>query len=160
MHIPIEKAHLNVTHHDNPQLYEQLCVKHESIEVVDQTAATAGASEVKQMDPSMLEFFFEKPIEHWDAVSLQFLTQSLANPETRATLTMYLQSKPVKQEVRLIKELMLDSLKLSNHLPEVNPLHRNENLRRNMSLVSLLTDNSGAHDVQLAYYAKVIESNM
>ena len=61
----------------------------------------------------------------------------------------------------MIKELMLDSLKQSNqHLPEVNPLHSNENLRRNMSLVSLLTDNSGAHDVQLAYYAKVIESNM
>ena len=34
---------------------------------------------------------------------------------------MYLQSKPVKPEVRLIKELMLESLKRET-LPEVNPL--------------------------------------
>ena len=30
--------------------------------------------------------------------------------------------------------------------------------RRHGSLVSLLTDNSEAHDVQLAYYAKCIEN--
>jgi len=71
---------------------------------------------------------------------------------------LYLQSKPLKLEVRLIKELMLDSLKQQN-LPEVNPLQPTENFRRNISLVSLLTEDSGAHDVQLAYYAKVIEQN-
>ena len=57
----------------------------------------------------------------------------------------------------MIKELMLESLKQSSHLPEVNPLQPTENFRRNMSLVSLLTDNSGAYDGQLAYYAKVME---
>lgn len=80
------------------------------------------------------------------------------NPEIRSTLTMYLQSKPHKSEVRMIKEMMLESLKQSsNHLPEVNPLQPTENFRRNISLLSLMTDNSGAYDGQLAYYAKVIE---
>lgn len=70
---------------------------------------------------------------------------------------MYLQSKPHRKEVRLIKELMLDALRQSN-LPEVNLLHQNSAMRRNISLVSLLTDNSGAHDAQLAYFAKQIEN--
>lgn len=54
--------------------------------------------------------------------------------------------------------MMLDSLKQQN-LPEVNPLQPSENFRRNISLVSLLTEDSGAHDAQLAYYAKVIEED-
>ena len=58
----------------------------------------------------------------------------------------------------MVKELMLDSLKQAR-LPEVNPLQPNEHFRRNHSLVSLLTDQSDAHDVELAYYAKVIENN-
>ena len=152
--IPIEKAHLNMTKEDNPHYYEQLCAKHEVIRPIDETEKVSS----QQLDPSMIEFLMEKPIEHWDSVSLQLLTQGLSNPETRNNLTMYLQSKPHKQEVRLIKELMLESLKQSR-LPEVNPLQPTENFRRNISLVSLLTDNSGAHDVQLAYYAKVIEEN-
>ena len=68
-----------------------------------------------------------------------------------------MQSKPHRKEVRLIKELMLDALKHQN-LPEVNPLHHNSAMRRNHSLVSLLTDNSCAHDAQLAYFAKQIEN--
>ena len=36
---------------------------------------------------------------------------------------MYLQSKPTKKEVRLLKELMLDSLKQQSGVPEINPLH-------------------------------------
>lgn len=94
----------------------------------------------------MLEFMFEKPVDSWDAVSLQSFTRKLQNPEIRRTLTMYLQSKPVKPEVRLIKELMLESLKRET-LPEVNPLQPMQNFRHNISLVSLLTEDSGAHDV-------------
>ena len=137
----------------DPLFYEQLCIKHDQI-VPDQKKE----SNRRQIDASMLEYLFEKPFEHWDNVSLQSFTRSLQNTETRKTLTMYLQSKPIKQEVRLIKEVMLESLKQQN-LPEVHPLQPGENFRRNISLVSLLTEDSGAHDVQLAYYAKVIEQD-
>ena len=75
----------------------------------------------KVLDASMLEFLFEKPIHHWDALSLQFMTQRLHDPVTRQILTKYLSIKPEKREVRMVKELMLDSLKQSR-LPEVNPL--------------------------------------
>lgn len=60
----------------------------------------------------MLEYLFEKTtIDQWDDVSQQILTQSLANPETRNSFTMYLKSKPNRKEVHLVKEMMLDSLK-------------------------------------------------
>ena len=74
MKIPIEKAHLQRTKGDNenPQLYEQLCDKHDTIE---KSERQDGSSSVpKQLDSSMLEFLFEKPTHHWDAVSLQFMT--------------------------------------------------------------------------------------
>jgi len=171
LHIPIEKAHLNFSNEDNPQLYEQLCVKHDTIQSTDASkcqglngqphnAHARGGEQTTAppLDPTMLEYLFEKPTDQWDSVSLQFLTQSLSNPETRKNYTMYLQSKPDRKETRMIKEMMLDALKQS-HLPEVNPLHQtSESMRRNISLVSLLTDNSAAHDVQLAYFAKQIEN--
>ena len=108
----------------------------------------------------MLEFLLEKkPLEQWDAVSLQCSTSRLVNPEIRQTLTMYLQSRPHKQEIRLIKEMMLESLKQSNPLIAIDPQRPAETLRKTLSMVSLLTDGSEVHDVQLAYFAKVIESN-
>lgn len=75
------------------------------------------------IDPSLLEYLFEKtPIEQWDNVSQQYLTEGLANPETKNSYTMYLKSKPNREEARLVKEIMLNSLKQTS-LPEVNPLH-------------------------------------
>lgn len=34
LNIPLEKAHLNISGEDNPQIFEQLCVKHDTIEIL------------------------------------------------------------------------------------------------------------------------------
>ena len=56
---------------------------------------------------------------------------------------MYLKSEPNCTEATLIRELMLEGLKQSSSLPEVNPLHDvmgDNTLRRNVSLFSLLDE--------------------
>ena len=75
--------------------------------------------------------------------------------------TLYLQSKPNQTEARLVKKFMIEQWKQSS-VPEVNPQNATPTgmMRGSASLVSLLTDNSGVHDSQLAYYAKVIENTL
>jgi len=63
MHIPLEKAHLNLlTKENDPLVFEQLCVRHDTIKP-DFEGPDDG------IDSSMLEFLFEKPTEQWDSVS-------------------------------------------------------------------------------------------
>ena len=91
----------------------------------------------------MLEFLFEKPTQQWDILSYHSIMQSLSNSETRSNFNLYLQSKPDKRETALIKELMQEQLKLSSD--QINPIN-DKMMRHNFSLVSLLSDNSIAHD--------------
>ena len=64
-------------------------------------------------------------------------------------------------ESRLVKEFMIEQWKQSS-VPEVNPRNATPTgeMRASASLVSLLSENSGVHDSQLAYYAKVIENTL
>ena len=43
LHIPIEKAHLSMVGEGDPQFYEQLCVKHDTILPKSATTNAAGA---------------------------------------------------------------------------------------------------------------------
>lgn len=64
--IPIEKAHLNMTDDDDPQIYEKLSVFHDTI----LPCSEVDQKKVKKLDPSMLEFLFETPTDQWDVMSL------------------------------------------------------------------------------------------
>ena len=64
MLFPLEKAHLSVNaKKDNNSLqYEALCVNHESIQVQNRSEST----EETEVDNTMIDYLFEKPIEEWD----------------------------------------------------------------------------------------------
>ena len=65
--IPIEKAHLNINANENdPQIYEKLCVKHDTI----LPSHEVEKEKIKKLDPSMLEYLFESPVSQWDSLSL------------------------------------------------------------------------------------------
>lgn len=73
LNIPIEKAHLSLSNEDNPQLYEQLCVKHDTIQSCDAAEGHAHDRDGQHqapLDPSLVEYLFEMPTEQWDNVSL------------------------------------------------------------------------------------------
>ena len=113
----------------------------------------------------------EKPLDQWNAASLNNILESLvANPETRSNFRQYLQSGPEKIEATLVRELLLEGLKQSSSLPELNPLHDvmgGTQIRPNVSLVSLLNgaefvDGEEAisfegQDDQLNFYAEFME---
>ena len=151
--IPIEKAHLTTSKADTSQLYEKLCVKHDQVQMVSK----GETQDSIEMDQTMIEHLCEKPILEWDASSLQQLTMGMQDPEKKSSYQLYLQSRPHKEEIHKIKELMLESIKTNQNAnlmaSKSNPFHRSQSF----GLVSLLSENS-RHDAQLAYYAKVIEN--
>ena len=59
LQIPLEKAHLNLSKADDPQFYEQLCIKHDKIKPSQEIEMSLN----RQLDPSMLEYLFEKTID-------------------------------------------------------------------------------------------------
>ena len=166
----IEIAHLTITSPNDPKIYEQLCVQHDIIMPLSQ----ARESEIDDMyDSAALDSLLseENPLDQWNAASLNNILESLvANPETRSNFRQYLQSGPERIEATLVRELLLEGLKQSSSLPELNPLHDvmgGIQIRPNVSLVSLLNgaefvDGEEAisfegQDDQLNFYAEFME---
>ena len=65
---------MNLSKADDPQFYEQLCIKHDKIK----PAQEVETGHTRQLDPSMLEYLFEKPIDQWDYLSNQQMIKRLA----------------------------------------------------------------------------------
>ena len=77
MNIPLESAHLYIGKgDDNPQEFEKLNVEHESIKPLQRSEPHDSI----ELDQSTVDYLCETAIEHWNLVSEDLLTQSMADP--------------------------------------------------------------------------------
>ena len=143
--IPLEKAHLYAGKGgDDPQAYERLCVDNDEI-------AATGRTEPTELDPSMIEYLLETPIEEWNSVSLSSVTRSMGDQPKKRGFDLYLQTRPEQAEKHKIKEIMLEQMRTERKFKNRMPVQRN-------SMLSLLSGDSHYSDSQLSAYARAIEN--
>ena len=78
---------------DDPQIYEKLCVQHDTILPIHQEKGNK-----RHIDPSILEQIMEAPSTDWDQNTMQKMRDSLNNRETIDNFKKYLYVKPHKKE--------------------------------------------------------------
>ena len=140
--IPLEKSHLAVTYTENPQIYEQLCIQQEEIQVTKKQNDT-------DITHSSVDILLSSPYEEWHEACRYIVAKSTVDPSRKLSFNLYLQSKPARLESRVIKEFMLGQ-KLYDQRAVKNVMTSHSLISMNESLLS--------RDTQLDHYAKVIEN--